>query len=231
MNTFIDPTKLTLSEISKVQSRVSAMLSISATLDQTVSFIKDNPDLVTAILGNTQVNKETTTKLKTSKQKYKITKNDFGRYDWSVFPWDSWMNDSKVFHTVVITPETTIDDIRKFRHQCASRANIAGMKFRSKIITSSKIQVRFVPTGEMTQLSTFSWIGFDFQKYFTGTWVTVTAEQLKSELSITDDSFTDAYVLKRFSSRLSLWAWKNGLKKHEKMNADKKSMQVQLYLP
>lgn len=88
-----DPKKLTLSEITKIQERVSKMFSIQTTLDQTVSFIKNNPDLVPAILGTSTKSETKTTKAPVLVKKQKPSKSMAKQpLNWKGFDFDRFLD-------------------------------------------------------------------------------------------------------------------------------------------
>jgi len=88
-----NPDQLTLSEITKIQERVSGMFGMPATLDQTVSFIENNSDLVPVMLGASKSSETVSTTLTKLPLKQKVSKSIAKKpLNWKGFDFDRFLD-------------------------------------------------------------------------------------------------------------------------------------------
>jgi hypothetical protein len=159
--TQFDPANLTLSEITKIQERVTAILGTPATLDQAVVFIQNNTDLVPAILGSST--KSEVTKTATAVATEVITKEvvpgkDLVKVDiypvksktgnsnlWSHLPWEKWMDGN--VHELRVSSQMSNSQTALFRKNGYLRANNANMHFSMvrKSRYSKYVYLQFTP--------------------------------------------------------------------------------------
>jgi len=157
-----DPAKLTLSEITKVQERVTAIFGAPTTLDQAVMFIQNNMDLVPAILGTSKSEEVTTAapvvapvvvesapvkapKVPTKVDIYPVVSKSGKQYRWDHLPWSDWTN-GEVWE-LRLSNQMNHRSIHLFRHIAAGIANRKGMTFSSTMKSrhSQFILIQFTP--------------------------------------------------------------------------------------
>ena len=159
MESPFDPAQLTLGEITKVQERVTAILGAPTTLDQAVSFIKNNADLVPAILGaparseaTTTVEAEVTATPEVKKSDayvkvdiYPVKSKTGDQLTWAHLPWDQWTN-GEVWE-LRFSSQMTPSDLRKFRFRCAKEAMTRGLSFSGVLKSkySKYMLIQFTP--------------------------------------------------------------------------------------
>jgi len=159
-----DPAKLTLSEITKVQERVTAIFGAPTTLDQAVVFIQNNMDLVPAILGTPKSEEVTTAepvvapvvvedapevgprlRTYTVVDIYPVKSKGGKNLLWGHLPWDEWTNGEvwKLRVSDQINPRT----FKLFQKAAVNVAIRRGMSFSAvrKSPHSKYILIQFTP--------------------------------------------------------------------------------------
>ena len=150
-----DPAKLTLSEVTKIQERVTKILGVQATLDQTVLFIKNNEDLVPTILvpsSKDEVCKATKVAPKVDfsptetwdeSKIYPVPSKRGNSLLWGHLPWDLWADGN--VRELTFVPGMNHASMQKFRYAADKEAIRRGLKFSAvkKSRYSKTILVQF----------------------------------------------------------------------------------------